>query len=406
MMADKEIDQIAKLCKDLQGKLPVNAFSLLSSGTFQLENFHSRVLAGLLDPTQRHGRSKLLMEKLIEMLAKKAEVLENGKVASELRCAWQDGFYDDVEVKTEYPIKSEGHLGRIDILLSNKKLKKAIVIENKINGAPDMSRQLLRYVKALGDEGLEVMAVVYLKLADDSGYPEWSEWTEAERQSVKDVLVPISACADDDCYSLKSWLDIAGTEDKCIAGFANEYLGFIMGQSADCDRWDELCKLVAGKTDEILASDKIDRQTKSIIASLPEYIERRIVYACPPCEFQKSIYSDRYECATFQRYFVGEAQYGDDAPELGLDVTDGTIRFFVREDRKRLVVREKFKRLSALLQRVDGGFMDSPRGRLGQHVISVTDAYDDVGAYTKRVAKIVSALSDSKEAITEALLSD
>ena len=50
---------------------------------------------------------------------------------------------------------------RIDLLIIDKQ-QRAIIIENKINGAPDQNKQITRYVRNVKNTGIENYAVIYL----------------------------------------------------------------------------------------------------------------------------------------------------------------------------------------------------------------------------------------------------
>ncbi len=87
-------------------------------------------------------------------------------------------FLEAIEIKIDGEINKNIYLeygvndnGRIDILLkiNSKSLKKAVVIENKID-AGDQDKQLERYVEAMKKEGYskDEITIVYLTLAGDT----------------------------------------------------------------------------------------------------------------------------------------------------------------------------------------------------------------------------------------------
>jgi hypothetical protein len=91
--------------------------------------------------------------------------------------------------------------GLIDILIHDG--KKAIIIESKINGAPDQKNQLVRYyqyVKKILKE--DVVSIVYIRPVDDEykmpPIEDYSNKYIAETKIVKKLLVPISIVSNKD----------------------------------------------------------------------------------------------------------------------------------------------------------------------------------------------------------------
>lgn len=79
----------------------------------------------------------------------------------------------------------------IDILISSEESKRAIVIENKINNAGDMPRQLPRYYDYVSKKYI-LDAIVYLPL-DFNKKPNMDDWTEEDRNNVLPLLKIIPA---------------------------------------------------------------------------------------------------------------------------------------------------------------------------------------------------------------------
>jgi prepilin-type processing-associated H-X9-DG protein len=120
-----------------------NAFSLSSYNT-HYENFHSDIIKAILDPQGVHNEGNLFLELFIEFL----------NVHYNLKLNIAD--YIDSNVEREN--------GRIDVGIRNWESSKAIIIENKINNAPDMDNQLLRYYNNCIDSGLQVELIIYLSM--------------------------------------------------------------------------------------------------------------------------------------------------------------------------------------------------------------------------------------------------
>ena len=130
-----------------------NIFELMSD-SFYKENFHSYIIAQLLNN-----------ETILKNFLKFIGVDEVDKSVY---------FNEGYEVIPEYFIKNEIKNGRIDILIKsndkennedeedkNKEKPHCIIIENKLNGAKDEERQLYRYYNSCS-ENFEVDKIVYL----------------------------------------------------------------------------------------------------------------------------------------------------------------------------------------------------------------------------------------------------
>jgi hypothetical protein len=111
-----------------------------------VEPKHSSLIRYFIDPKQAHGQGIAFLRNLFNTLK-----LENLKV--DAQCI----------------VKSE--VEHIDILITrdvdgDDKNKYAILIENKINGAPDQDKQLQRYVNSLKDHGFSMDQIlpIYLPL--------------------------------------------------------------------------------------------------------------------------------------------------------------------------------------------------------------------------------------------------
>ena len=133
-----------------------NIFELMSD-SFYKENFHSYIIAQLLN-------NETILKNFLKFI-KVDEVDESVY------------FNEGYEVIPEYFIKNEIKNGRIDILIKsndkdnkennedkedkNKEKPHCIIIENKLNGAKDEERQLFRYYNSCS-ENFEVDKIVYI----------------------------------------------------------------------------------------------------------------------------------------------------------------------------------------------------------------------------------------------------
>ncbi|MCL2233579.1 MAG: PD-(D/E)XK nuclease family protein [Treponema sp.] len=144
--------------------------------------------------------------------------------------------------KTDYcfgrEVVVERQKGHIDILISDE--KNAIIIENKINNAPDRPNQLARYLRYVeGTKKKKVVAIVYIRpICDDSKLPPLKDYDATEYSSeiarIKELLVPITV------------IDSKGKNDLCH--FLDSCAGFTEHETAKVyiKQYSELLKLNGG----------------------------------------------------------------------------------------------------------------------------------------------------------------
>ena len=170
----------------------------MTSDIYYRENYHSDVIKAFLDPTEKHNEKSLFLQLFIEMLNLAGKTIK------------KEDFKDAEVVREE---------GKIDILIKSETTKKAIIIENKINNAGDMARQLPRYYD-LVSSNFTIDAIVYLPL-DKSKRPDESSWTKQDKINVHQHLVIIPAYSLDNGINLvDSWIKPAILQAQnmnCIA---------------------------------------------------------------------------------------------------------------------------------------------------------------------------------------------
>lgn len=119
-----------------------NLFSVTSNGRHH-ENFHSDILASLLDPGREHQEGFLYLHLFITYLREQYQILVSCEDFCHTRVTREEG--------------------RLDVLIKDEVSRKAIIIENKINGAKDMEDQLERYHRFAEKNGnYTVVAIIYL----------------------------------------------------------------------------------------------------------------------------------------------------------------------------------------------------------------------------------------------------
>ena len=160
---------------------------LLISDLYRRENFHSDILKVLLDPTSPHKEGDKYLRLFLEFVASKVPGAD----------------IDPADYASAAVFREQG---KIDLLImGGKPRNKAIIIENKINGAPDMPRQLPRYLQYVKSKGGDCQAIVYLRL-NRLQHPDTTGWTEAEQTEIKEKLLSVTAYSDVPDDLLNGWL--------------------------------------------------------------------------------------------------------------------------------------------------------------------------------------------------------
>jgi hypothetical protein len=180
-MKDKNICKEYIEQKKLQKKESFNVFTI-ASDLYYRENFHSDVICAFLDTAGKHGEGSTFLDVFIDLLNK-----DYDRHISKTN-------YNNSEAVREYEEVKED--GQIDILVRPVESKHCIIIENKINNACDMNRQLPRYYDKMTKEGYMIDAIVYLPL-DKSKEPDKSEWSKEDTEHVRQVLCKLPAYSQD-----------------------------------------------------------------------------------------------------------------------------------------------------------------------------------------------------------------
>jgi hypothetical protein len=163
--------------------LGFNVFAIVSD-LYYRENFHSDILCALLSPASAHGEGCHYLHLFLEWLNR------NGATV------------DLAHFRNACVVREEG---RVDILISDETSKRAVIIENKINGAADMLRQIPRYLEYVEGRGLQCDAVVYLRL-NHARKPDRTEWTPEDNKRVDARLVSVVAYNETETDLLRGWI--------------------------------------------------------------------------------------------------------------------------------------------------------------------------------------------------------
>ena len=148
----KEFENLNKRLQDIQNEIQLNSFNLftISSYNSYLENFHSDVIAILLNPNERHNQKNSFLNLFLDYLI-------------ELGVNIDKDNYALCEITREQ--------GRIDIWIKDNTSKRSVIIENKINNAGDQENQLENYYNYAKNSGFEIDSIVYLTLNGNKNAP-------------------------------------------------------------------------------------------------------------------------------------------------------------------------------------------------------------------------------------------
>lgn len=166
---------------DIDNTERFNFFESISDKWYR-ENFHSDILYTILNPdTKGIGEfsKKYFIPEFIKYLG----------IEDSFDCT------KDLEVTLEK--------GKIDILIQND--TQAVIIENKINYAPDMENQLVRYMKYVDEElGIKEYTVVYLTLTGDKEPPldSYSKDFDEYAKKLHDEKILKKVCAVNEKHGL------------------------------------------------------------------------------------------------------------------------------------------------------------------------------------------------------------
>ncbi len=198
----KEYREIVK--KDYIDKF--NVFTI-TSDLYYRENYHSDILAAFLRHKDEDTGKYILLETFIEMM-NASKKKHSGK---------------SIEFYSKPVIEREEH--RIDILIKDENTNHCIIIENKINDAVDMYRQLPGYYETMNDKNnYHVDAVVYLTLLPDK-IPDRNGWDKDDSQKIESCLIPISVVnIKNEISLLRNWVD------PCLKNIQDEEVKYTLSQ--------------------------------------------------------------------------------------------------------------------------------------------------------------------------------
>jgi hypothetical protein len=163
--------------------LGFNLFAIISD-LYYRENFHSDILRALLDPKSSHHEEEKYFHLFLEFLKQHGANIH------------LNDYVHSLVVREK---------GRLDILIKDEVSKRAIIIENKINNAGDMHRQLPRYLEYVKELNYKCDAVIYLRLYGYAG-PDTTGWSDEDREQVRPLLKIVCAYDETENDLLNGWI--------------------------------------------------------------------------------------------------------------------------------------------------------------------------------------------------------
>lgn len=238
-----------------------NAFAMVSD-TYRRENFHSDIIRTILDPDSGHGEGTLFLRKFVGFLAERAKVQGHDQIAKRLG---ELDYGGKIEVLREE--------GRIDVKI--KAPTWTIIIENKINGAGDMDRQIPRYLEKCADNNENVVAAVYLKASEEDS-PSRNGWIKGDEELVGNQLIPIVGYSETKSIlnMVEGWLEPCEllARDFNAKSILLQYGELIRNQAGETMNNDELKKVLSAMS----ANNVPYSEMRNVIESIPNAVASMI----------------------------------------------------------------------------------------------------------------------------------
>lgn len=304
-----------------KAKAGYNLFTI-SSYTSHLENFHSDVIASLLNPYGLHGEGYKFLHLFIDFL----------------------NHCHRVPVKKEDYANSVvlRETGRIDIWIKDETSKQSIIIENKINNATDRDNQLKDYFEYASS--YPPKAIVYLskdgrKLAPDNSV------------KVNNLVKNIAAFNNTVTDLYKGWLipslNECHTEDsRSVIHQYAKLIAHLGNNDMDNEIKEQFYQFIS-KSENLDAANLV----KELVCSLPNYRAERLAQKTQ----EHAPFGKRWP--RYNNYWIFE-KYEYDGGSYKLDVwfeNDGTANIVIwREERQgeTLSDPERYDIVKALLSKI------------------------------------------------------
>jgi hypothetical protein len=228
------------------------------------EDFHEIVLSQILNPKTPEIGNIAHLHQFCDLLSKIS--------GNDLPHKFNSG----VIVETQFPVEEQdggGKRGRIDILIYDN--KNSIIIESKINNAPDQDNQLARYFEYIENNfKKKVIAIAYIRPAGDEnkmplleGYSE--KYADAARK-VKKLLIPISVVNSQTQHDL-----CHGFLDGCCGPEKNQKAKVFIQQYSDLLKNLGGSRMLMGIEKDIFRNLFADAESIKKVAAIGEVWENR-----------------------------------------------------------------------------------------------------------------------------------
>lgn len=171
-----------------------NIFSVISD-QYQKENLHSDIIRAIIGQESDCLKSKHIMKEFLKFIGIN-----------------QDSCFcnsSEIIIQREYSTSTNEDCdkGRVDLLIYDD--DNAIILENKVNGAPDMENQLAKYYEQLHNEGKKILKIVYFTLNDSDGPKNFDQYSKPYQKYIKKIkekLICISAVSEKKDKSFSDFL--------------------------------------------------------------------------------------------------------------------------------------------------------------------------------------------------------
>ena len=294
---EKELEAYLRQCRPIANEYrrskeemhrdAFNVFYLVSE-LYYRENFHSDIMSFLLNPNEKHQCGDAFLRAFIQMLNKTGKNID------------PDMYRDATAVREE---------GKIDILITSILSKRAIIIENKINNAVDMEKQIPRYYDKVSKD-YTIDAIVYLPLSDYKK-PDMQDWTKQDKANIDPLLVTIPAYNKSGAINIvDDWLrpSILLSDNLDVVSTLRQYSNLITKLNHDIMDINVLEKFY----NKLLLENNMEtaQSIRDMMKELPEYMAKRIFETYRNGKkfepFSKVDMWKDHACTFFEKAKVGE----------------------------------------------------------------------------------------------------
>lgn len=284
--SEMDILKFAKVYFDNVKKIEIdeklNIFTAIAE-KYRYENLHSDLLKVILGNEKNNINNKNIFNKFLDDIIKISQT-DKSKYFP---------HYDEIKFHREYPKGKEDanyitEYGLIDLLIYTDEA--CIIIENKINGAPDQPNQLGKYYARMKKEGKKVIKTVYLtidsKHSEPSNFNDYDQDFKVSKTDLKFKHLPCVTAEETVDKSFTKFLEEIISEkesiglDKTQEVFIEQYkllLEYIGGQVLMEQYKKEFIKKIMEKRDYIQTAKYFADNFKRIWDNQGSELEKQLV---------------------------------------------------------------------------------------------------------------------------------